>query len=153
MVDFQVTNALHAGSTSFVLASAGDTPQGSQRAMDHHIERWSALMSALGRTSAWRRRQLRHAETRRKPMKVVFSSFDWVEAQGVVAMLEGSGFKPVIWGADWARSGLHPSGGCAGQRIRQSFLAGRGLQESQAEQLTRNVRLWRRRNRTFANDC
>jgi len=43
-------------------------------------------------------------------MKVVFSSFDWVEAQGVVAMLEGSGFKPVIWGADWARSGLHPSG-------------------------------------------
>ncbi len=25
-------------------------------------------------------------------------------------MLEGSGFKPVIWGADWARSGLHPSG-------------------------------------------
>jgi hypothetical protein len=50
-------------------------------------------------------------------MKVVFSSFDWVEAQAVVAMLEGSGFKPLIWGADWARSGLHPSGDTPDVRV------------------------------------
>ena len=40
-----------------------------------------------------------------KPMKVVFTSFDWVEAEGIRAMLEGSGFKAVIWGTDWARVG------------------------------------------------
>jgi hypothetical protein len=39
-------------------------------------------------------------------MKVVFSSFDWVEAQTVAAMLEGSGLKPFIWGADSSRNNL-----------------------------------------------
>ena len=39
-------------------------------------------------------------------MKIVFSSFDWMEAQAVAGLLEGSGLKAVIWGAEAARMNI-----------------------------------------------
>jgi len=39
-------------------------------------------------------------------MKIVFSSFDWMEAQAVAGLLEGSGLKPIIWGAEAARMNI-----------------------------------------------
>lgn len=53
-------------------------------------------------------------------MKIVFVSDDWLEAQAIAAMLEGSGIKSAVWGADGVRSGVSETPETADVRVAVS---------------------------------